>query len=161
MRKLFTDHAVYTNKYTIAAIENLGSAKALLDRLIENQQEIGAYIGQFLGKGIGNEIAAILTEHIQLAGEALKILINKQPLTPVMVKITANVAKFATAMSVLTGNLADHKKWYDEFLHHNELVLEIAKAHLIGLYMRENELYDGYYTHMLHFSDMMRVDLLT
>jgi len=77
-----------------------------------------------------------------------------------MPKILANVEKFAGAMANLTENLANYKKWYDEFLHHNKLVLEIAGLHLARNYTKENAVYDAYYTHMLHFSDMMCLDLL-
>lgn len=160
LRKLFTDHAVYTNKYSIAYIAHLGSADALLNRLLDNQQEIGMYLGQFLGAAVGEAITAILTEHIQLAGKALEDIAHRRPIAPTMQKILANVDKFATAVAKLTGVKTDYQKWYKEFLHHNEMVLEIAKLNIKGLYIQENEAYDTYYTHMLRFSDMMCSDLL-
>lgn len=48
MRKLWTDHVVWTRDYIIAAIGNQPDAQAAANRLMRNQEDIGNAVGKII-----------------------------------------------------------------------------------------------------------------
>jgi hypothetical protein len=69
MRKLWTDHVVWTRNYIISAIANLGDVPAVTERLLHNQDEIGAAIGPYYGWQAAHQLSQLLREHIMIAGQ--------------------------------------------------------------------------------------------
>ncbi|WP_178023495.1 glycosyltransferase [uncultured Paenibacillus sp.] len=92
MQKAWIDHTIWTRSYIVSAMSDRPDQKDVLDRLLQNQQDIGNAIKPYYGEAAGNQLANLLKEHILIA-----------------VKIVA-VAK--------AGNQADIKKW-DEAWHKN------------------------------------------
>jgi hypothetical protein len=78
MRKLWEDHITWTRNVIIsfevnlpdpaATLPDLGAA---LDRLLRNQADIGNAIKPFYGAAAGDQLTALLREHILIAGEIL------------------------------------------------------------------------------------------
>src|SRR5437762_6932696 len=48
MRKLWTDHVVWTRDYIIAAVGDQPDAQAAAGRLMKNQEDIGNAVGKYL-----------------------------------------------------------------------------------------------------------------
>ena len=69
MRRLWSDHVVYTRTYIISAVAGLQDAQATATRLLRNQQDIGNAIVPFYGQEAGNQLAQLLQEHIKIAVE--------------------------------------------------------------------------------------------
>lgn len=67
MRKLWADHMQYTFSTVDAFFNNPEALDANLTRLLQNQQDLGNAIKPFYGDAAGNQLATLLTEHIQLA----------------------------------------------------------------------------------------------
>lgn len=67
MRKLWSDHVVWTRQYIVAAIANDPSAQAAAERLLRNQDDIGNAIVPFYGRAAGDQLARLLREHITIA----------------------------------------------------------------------------------------------
>jgi hypothetical protein len=72
MRKLWTDHVVWTRGYIIAAVADQPDQKAAADRLMKNQEDIGAAVGHFYGKEAGEQMTTLLKEHISIAVDLIK-----------------------------------------------------------------------------------------
>jgi hypothetical protein len=72
MRKLWTDHVVWTRDYVVAALADAPDAEASAARLMKNQEEIGAAIGGFYGAAAGAEATRLLKEHISIAVDVVK-----------------------------------------------------------------------------------------
>ena len=72
MRKLWTDHVVWTRDYIIAAVDNKPDASAALNRLMKNQDDIGAAVGKYYGAANGQKLTSLLKEHIAQAGDVVK-----------------------------------------------------------------------------------------
>jgi hypothetical protein len=53
MRKLWTDHVVWTRDYIIAALGDQPDAQAAADRLMKNQEDIGKAVAKFYGDPAG------------------------------------------------------------------------------------------------------------
>ena len=67
MRRLWTDHVVWTRGYIVAAVANDPSASAQSARLLRNQEDIGNAIKPFYGEDAGNKLTALLKDHILIA----------------------------------------------------------------------------------------------
>lgn len=67
MRELWTEHVVWTRNVIISALAGLPDLKAVLTRLLANQQDIGAVFGQAFGSQAGDALTALLTDHIQIS----------------------------------------------------------------------------------------------
>ena len=67
MRKLWTDHVVWTRDYIVAAVGDQPDAQAAAARLLKNQEDIGAAVAGFYGKAAGEKLTTLLKEHITIA----------------------------------------------------------------------------------------------
>lgn len=78
MRTLWEEHIVYTRFYLISATESLGDKDVVLQRLLKNQKDIGDSVKVFYGDAAGDQLTALLTEHIKIAGELISdLILNK------------------------------------------------------------------------------------
>jgi hypothetical protein len=79
MRKLWEDHITWTRNVIISFEVNdpdpnevLPDLNAALGRLLQNQADIGNAIKPFYGDAAGDQLTALLREHILIAGEILQ-----------------------------------------------------------------------------------------
>jgi hypothetical protein len=64
MRKLWEDHITWTRLAIISFAHELPDLRATQDRLLRNQVHIGNAIKPYYGKAAGNQLTALLKEHI-------------------------------------------------------------------------------------------------
>lgn len=67
MRKLWSDHVIWTRDYIIAAVGGTPDAQAAAARLLKNQVDIGNAVAVYYGKPAGDKLAGLLKEHILVA----------------------------------------------------------------------------------------------
>ena len=67
LRKLWSDHVVWTRQYIIAAVAETPDAGAAAGRLLKNQEDIGAAVAGYYGDAAGNQLTELLKEHIMIA----------------------------------------------------------------------------------------------
>ena len=72
MRKLWTDHVVWTRDYIIAAVGDQPDAMAAANRLMKNQEDIGTAVGNIYGAAAGQQLTKLLKEHISIAVDVIK-----------------------------------------------------------------------------------------
>jgi hypothetical protein len=72
MRKLWTDHVVWTRDYIIAAVGNQPDAQAAANRLMRNQEDIGNAVGKIYGAAAGQQLTTLLKDHISIAVDLIK-----------------------------------------------------------------------------------------
>jgi len=72
MRKLWTDHTVWTRDYIIAAVDDKPDAMAAANRLMKNQEDIGRAIAGYYGAAAGQQLTTLLKEHISIAVDLIK-----------------------------------------------------------------------------------------
>ncbi|OIU72018.1 glycosyltransferase [Rossellomorea aquimaris] len=72
MRLLWNDHVIWTHNYIVSAVDGLGDKDKVLERLLQNQKEIGNAIKPLYGEKAGNQLADLLTEHIVIAGKIVE-----------------------------------------------------------------------------------------
>jgi hypothetical protein len=72
MRKLWTDHVVWTRDYIIAAVGDQPDAQVAAGRLMKNQEDIGNAVATFYGASAGQQLTTLLKEHITIAVDLIK-----------------------------------------------------------------------------------------
>lgn len=160
LRKLFTDHAVYTKMVIAATLDNRPEREALTQRLLENQQEIGEFFGDFVGVEYGKIITNLLTKHIQLAAVVLEKMTKNEDPKVAIEKLLGNAEDVADALVSIPRNRLSLETVLREFIQHNLFVVDIAKTHAEKAWEDEIIIFDAYYTHMLKFSDLLYRGLL-
>jgi len=67
MRKLWSEHVIWTRDYIVAAAAAHPSAPAVSRRLLRNQEDIGNAIAPYYGAAAGSSLTALLKDHILIA----------------------------------------------------------------------------------------------
>lgn len=67
MRKLWSDHVVWTRLYIISAVAGDASAPTASARLLRNQEDIGNAIVPYYGAAAGTQLTNLLKQHILIA----------------------------------------------------------------------------------------------
>jgi len=67
LRKLWSDHVIWTREYIIAAVAGTPDAEAAAGRLLKNQEDIGAAVAGYYGDAAGARLTELLKEHILIA----------------------------------------------------------------------------------------------
>jgi hypothetical protein len=67
LRKLWSDHVIWTRLYIVAAVAGGADADAAAGRLLKNQEDIGAAIVPYYGQEAGDGLTSLLKEHIMIA----------------------------------------------------------------------------------------------
>jgi len=72
LRKLWSDHVIWTRDYIIAAAADAPDAQAAAARLMKNQEDIGAAVGSYYGAAAGTKMTELLKQHISIAVDLIK-----------------------------------------------------------------------------------------
>ncbi|HEX5070022.1 MAG TPA: hypothetical protein VFV78_07375 [Vicinamibacterales bacterium] len=72
MRKLWTDHVVWTRVYIMEAVADQPGATAAANRLMKNQEDLGAAVATYYGKPAGDKLTSLLKDHISIAVDIIK-----------------------------------------------------------------------------------------
>jgi len=71
MRKLWEDHITWTRLFIVSAAADLPDESATANRLFQNQVDLGDAFKPFYGDATGNQLAALLHDHIALAAQII------------------------------------------------------------------------------------------
>jgi hypothetical protein len=71
MRKLWEDHVTWTRLAVISLTTDSPDTQATVGRLLQNQTDIGNAVKPFYGKRAGNQLTALLREHILIAADLI------------------------------------------------------------------------------------------
>lgn len=157
MRTLWGQHMEWTWSTVIAFVEESPGLDAQLERLLQNQQDIGDAIAGFYGDEAGAELADLLTIHIQQAVPVLTAAKN------------GDDAALGTALDDWYGNAQDiadflsaanPDNWAqdgvrDMMKHHIDTTVGYATAALTGDYVAAVAEYDAAEEHMLLMGDVL------
>ena len=106
MRKLWTDHVVYTRLYIIAAVNGTDDAQPTAARLLKNQEDIGNAIIPYYGAAAGHKLADLLKQHILIAVDVVSAAKagDQAKLKDASARWSANAADIATFLSGANPN---------------------------------------------------------
>src|SRR6186713_369490 len=72
MHKLWEDHIVWTRNVIFNIMDDLPGTDQAVNRLLQNQDDIGNAVKPFYGEAGGKELTRLLREHITIAADLLK-----------------------------------------------------------------------------------------
>ena len=153
LRKLWTDHVLYT--ILLLTDMNQQTLDPDIDRLLQNQIDIGTYIGSFIGIQEGTSFVQLLTEHIHLVVACIKSFISNQSneFTKVMSSIMENATQVGSYLYRVSSTDIVEEECQKWFTIHSQHMIDL----MVTLYHQDRSLrskiIDSYYNHMLYVSD--------
>jgi len=105
MRKLWSDHAFWTREVIACLVDNAPGKDQAIDRLLKNQDDIGAAIVPYYGDAAGKELTRLLREHIVVAAQVVVAARdnNTQALKIAQIKWNSNADEIAEFLSKATN----------------------------------------------------------
>jgi hypothetical protein len=157
MRKLWEDHVTWTRLYIVSAVAGLPDKDATAQRLLQNQTDLGDAIRPFYGDPAGDELTALLRDHILVAVE----LVDAAKAGDQAKQDDANTRWLANADAIATFlHGANSKNWAladakQMMRDHLRLTTEEVVAHLGEDWAGSIAAYDEVHTQILHMADML------
>jgi hypothetical protein len=162
MRKLWEDHITWTRLVIIGVFEDSPGLNSSVQRLLQNQVDIGDAVKPFYGDEAGDQLTALLTDHILIAAEILQAAKsgNTAALEDAIKRWYTNaddIAVFLNAANPSQWPLEEMKAMMRE---HLDLTLEEAVAYLQGDYEASVAAYDEVHVQALEMADMLSMGII-
>lgn len=157
MRKLWEDHITWTRLVIVSIANDLPDTDPTVQRLLQNQVDIGDAIKPFYGEAAGNQLSALLTDHILIAAEILQAAKNgdTDAQNDAITRWYANaddIAEFLHAANPKNWPVEEMKAMMKE---HLDLTLQEAVAYLNGDHAASIAAYDQIHIQILEMADML------
>jgi hypothetical protein len=158
MRALWEEHAFYTRNYIMVVVGGLPGDEAAVvgQRLFQNQIDIGVAIRPFFGVDAGNQLTALLHQHIQGAADILAAAIAHDDAA----FKAANDAWYQNGYQIAQFLAAANPHWdltttTNHMNRHLDLTLAEASARLKGDWPADIKGYDDVVDHLMTFADFL------
>lgn len=161
MRKLWEDHITWTRLVIVGFLADpdatLPDLNASVDRLLQNQTDIGNAIKPFYGDAAGDQLTELLRQHILIAAEILQAAKSGDAaaLNDASTRWYANadeIAVFLNAANPENWPLDDMKAMMRE---HLDLTLQEAVTYLNGDFAGSVAAYEQVHLEILDMADML------
>ena len=156
MRKLWSDHVIWTRSYIVAAVDDAPDQEAAARRLLKNQEDIGKAIVPFYGKEAGDKLTTLLKEHITISVDLIKAAKahDQNKVREIDQKWRKNGDDIADFLSEANPNwpratLADMMKM------HLSTTTDELMARLDKKWDKDVKAFDDVYEHILRMSDAL------
>lgn len=156
MRRVWTDHVVWTRAYIVAATSDDPSASQAAARLMKNQEDIGNAVATYYGAAAGARLTSLLKDHINIAVDLVAAAKGKDnaKLTDADRRWHTNSGEIATFLS------GANPHWPRETLRmmldeHLRLTTEEAKARLERRWADDVRAFDQILGQALHMADAL------
>lgn len=162
MRVLWEDHIVWTRQAIVSFAADLPDFPLAAERLLRNQDDIGDAIAPFYGRRAGDDLAALLREHILIAVDVLTAArAGDQPaLDEALARWDVNADEIAAFL-----NEANPRNWpLDEMQEmmreHLGLTTQEAVARLSGDFAADIAAYDAVHEQAMEMADMLSTGII-
>lgn len=160
LRKIFTDHAVYTNWLILESLPIKNNSDKFLNsvvtRLLQNPSDIANLIQPIVGTTVASKVEKLFTEHLKLAAATLEPARNEmlKDLDTAIKLFYANGEEIGTLLGQINSYKLSGEDGRKLMQGHNEYVVKLVskRKDLDDTY---TVTYDEYYKHMLMFSDIL------
>jgi prophage DNA circulation protein len=156
MRKLWTDHVIWTRQYITSAVADMPDAGAAAARLLLNQEHIGTAIVPFYGKAAGDRLTNLLRQHIMIAVDlvAAAKADDKAKFAQEDQKWTKNAEEIATFLSNANPNWGK-ADLVDLLGQHLSLTKAETVARLTKSWEDDVKAFDDIFTEILTVADAL------
>jgi hypothetical protein len=154
LHDLWVEHVVWTRQYIVAAAADGADSSFAAERLLENQDQIGDAIKPFYGEEAGDQLTALLKDHILIAVDLLEAAKagDNAAVKEIEERWYDNGDDIATFLSEANPN------WSKEDMvsminEHLALTKTEAVARLTADYATDVETFDALYVHAVSMAD--------
>ena len=157
MRQLWEDHITWTRLVIVSIANDLPDSGPTVQRLLQNQADIGDAIKPFYGDAAGDQLSALLTDHILIAADILQAAKSgdETALNDAIARWYVNADDIAAFL-----HAANPENWLLEEMKmmmrdHLDLTLREAVDYLEGDHAESIAAYDEIHHQALHMADML------
>jgi hypothetical protein len=157
MRKLWEDHIIWTRQVIVSAVAGLPDLNFAIERLMQNQADIGNAVKPFYGDAGGDKLTALLKEHISGAYEVLVAAKagNNAKLEAASKAWYKNADDIAVFLASANPEYWPAKAMKAHMKEHLDLTLAEAVARLQGKWADDIATYDKVHMQILGMADML------
>ncbi len=157
MRKLWEDHITWTRMVIVSTFADLPDQGPTVQRLLQNQEDIGDAIKPFYGDAAGEQLSALLRDHILIAAEILQAAEDGDAaaLEDASERWYANADDIAEFLHVANPENWPLEEMRAMMREHLDLTLQEAVAYLNGNYSASIDFYDQVHIQALEMADML------
>jgi hypothetical protein len=161
LRKLWSDHVIWTREYIVAAVAETPDAEAAAGRLLRNQEDIGAAIAGFYGPVAGDKLTGLLKQHIMIAVDLVAAAKSGDDAAFAThdARWTANIGEIATFLSGANPNWPA-KDVLDLLALHLKLTKDEAVARISGDWAADVKAFDDIFTEIMVVADTLNDGLV-
>lgn len=166
MRKLWEDHITWTRMVIVDFLADpngtLPDTQASVDRLLQNQVDIGNAIKPFYGDEAGNHLTDLLTQHILIAAEILQDAKagDTAALNDAVARWYANADEMAAFLNSLNPEFWPLDQMQEMMRMHLDLTLQEAVTYLHGDYAGSVAAYEQVHLEILEMADMLSTGII-
>ena len=166
MRKLWEDHITWTRMVIVDFLADpngtLPDTQASVDRLWQNQVDIGNAIMPFYGDEAGNHLTDLLTQHILIAAEILQDAKagDTAALNDAVARWYANADEIAAFLNSLNPEFWPLDQMQEMMRMHLDLTLQEAVTYLHGDYAGSVAAYEQVHLEILEMADMLSTGII-
>ena len=156
LRKLWSDHVIWTREYVVAAVAGTPDANAAAGRLLKNQEDIGAAIVGFYGQAAGDKLTDLLKQHIMIAVDLVAAAKSgdQEAFATHDARWTANIEEIAGFLAGANPNWPK-KDLVDLLALHLKLTKDEAVARITGDWAADIKAFDDIFTEIMVVADAL------
>ena len=156
LRKLWSDHVIWTRQYIVAAVARTPDAGAAAGRLLRNQEDIGAAIVPYYGQGAGDKLTELLKEHIMIAVDLVEAARtgNQTAFATHDARWTANIGEIAAFLAGANPNWPE-KDVLDLLALHLKLTKDETVARITADWDADVGAFDDIFTEIMVLADTL------
>lgn len=152
--KLFIDHGVFTALVLKSIVDGGRDTTVLLNRLNQNQHNIGDQLKPILGEAFGNELTNVLLEHIKLAGAVITAAAkNDLTLDDKITQLFDNSDEVAAVLTSINPDKLPYEVTQRMFHIHNQFIIDMTIHRLNHDYQNEITLFDAYIGELIQMAN--------
>jgi hypothetical protein len=157
MRKLWEDHITWTRMFIVDFVADSPATEATTGRLLQNQVDIGDAIKPFYGDEAGDQITALLQDHILIAADILTAAKagDQEAVDEASERWYANADDIAAFLSSANPDRWPLEEMQGMMRDHLDLTLAEAVARLQGDFQTDIATYDEVHGQILEMADML------
>jgi len=156
LRKLWSDHVIWTREYIVAAVAGTPDAGEAAGRLLRNQEDIGAAIVPYYGQAAGDALTALLKDHIMIAVDLVAAAKSgdQAAFATHDARWTANAEQIAGFLASANPNWPQ-KDVMDLLALHLKLTKDETVARLTGDWAADVRAFDDIFTEIMVLADAL------
>jgi len=161
MRKLWEDHITWTRVFIISSAAGLPDKDAATQRLLQNQVDIGNAIKPYYGDAAGDQLTALLKDHIVIAADVVAAAKanDTAKLNDANKRWLANADQIAAFLSKANARNWPEAEMRAMMHDHLKLTTDEAVARLHADWAGDIRAYDAVHEQILKMADMLAMGI--